>query len=46
VCNRFGSKDDIVEEFNKLEQDKGVKDYVQKFEELKSLISALNLYLP
>jgi hypothetical protein len=33
ICKRFGSRDDIVEDFNKLIQDKGVKDHVEKFEE-------------
>lgn len=42
ICKRFGGKDDIVEEFNKLVQDKSMDDYVEKFEELKSLMSALN----
>jgi hypothetical protein len=33
ICKRFGSRDDIVEEFNKLIQDNGVKDHMEKFEE-------------
>lgn len=32
-----------MEEFNKLAQDKSVDEYVERFEELKSLINALNL---
>jgi len=31
-----------VEEFNKLIQDKSVDDYIERFEELRSLMSALN----
>ena len=39
---RFGNKEDVIEEFNKLEQEKGVNEYVERFEELKSLMCALN----
>ena len=39
---RFGSREDSVEEFNKLTQEKSVDDYIERFEELKSLMSALN----
>ena len=31
-----------MEEFNKLIQDKSVDDYIERFEELRSLMSALN----
>jgi len=40
ICMRLGSGKD--EEFNKLVQDKGVKEYAERFEELKSLMNALN----
>jgi hypothetical protein len=43
---RFGSKEDVVEEFNRLVQDKIMKEYVEKFEELKSLMNALDPSLP
>ena len=46
LCRRFGSKEDIVEEFNKLTQDGNMDDYIEKFEELRSLIGALNPLLP
>jgi len=46
MCNRFGSKDDIMEKFNKLVQKDSVDEYVKKFEELKSLMHALNSSLP
>ena len=42
LCRRFGSREDSVEEFNKLNQDKSVDDYIERFEELRSLMSALN----
>lgn len=42
---RFGNRKDIVEEFNKLVQDKYVKEYVKRFEELKWLVNALKLSL-
>ena len=37
ICKRFNNKDDIMKEFNKLVQERIVEDYVEKFEELKSL---------
>lgn len=46
ICKRFDSRDDIIEEFNKLEQDKGVEDYIEKFEKLKYLMSTRNSSLP
>ena len=46
ICRRFGNKKDVVEEFNKLLQDRGVKEYVERFEELKSLMNSLNPSLP
>ena len=46
LCRRFGSKDDIVEEFNKLIQDGNMDEYIERFEELRSLIGALNPLLP
>jgi hypothetical protein len=36
----------VVEEFNKLEQEKSVKEYVDKLEKIKSLMSVLNSSLP
>jgi len=39
---RFGSREDVVKELNKLMQDKNM----EKFLELKSLMNALNLTLP
>jgi hypothetical protein len=42
LCRQFGSREDSVEEFNKLIQDKSVDDYIERFEELRSLMSALN----
>ena len=42
LCRRFGSREDSVEEFNKLIQDKSVDDYIERFEELRSVMSALN----
>lgn len=45
ICVRFGSRDDIVKKFNKLVQERNVDDDVEKFEELKSLMSVLNLSL-
>ena len=46
VCNRFGNKDDVVEEFNKLVHESSVNEYVKKFEELKSFMHDLNSLLP
>lgn len=43
---RFGSKEDVVKELNKLMQDKNMEKYVEKILELKSLMNALNLTLP
>lgn len=45
ICNRFGNKANIVEEFNKLTQEGGIEEYIERFEELKSLIHSLNLLL-
>jgi len=42
VCNRFGNKDDVVEQFNKIVHESSVNEYVKKFEELKSIMHALN----
>lgn len=42
ICIRVGNKEDMVEEFNKLTQQKGLKEYIEKFEELKSLIPVKN----
>jgi hypothetical protein len=42
ICSRFGNRDDIVEEFNKLTQEGGMEEYVERFEELKSLMHSLN----
>lgn len=39
---RFGATEDVVYEFNKLSQEKEIKDYIQKFEELRSLMTAMN----
>jgi hypothetical protein len=39
---RFGNKKDMVEEFNKLVLDKGLKKYMERFEMFKSLMNALN----
>jgi type II secretory pathway component PulJ len=36
----------VVEEFNKLAQNKSVNEHVERFEELKSLMNALNRSLP
>jgi hypothetical protein len=36
----------VAEEFNKLEQEKGVEKYVERFEEFKSLMNTFNPYLP
>ena len=40
LCKRFTDNicKDIVEEFNKLQQEDSVKEYQEKFEELKPLI--------
>jgi hypothetical protein len=46
ICNQFGSRDDIVEEFNKLTQEGGMEEYVERFKELKSLMYSLNPLLP
>jgi hypothetical protein len=42
LCKRFGNREDSVEEFNKLIQDRSVDDYIERFEELRSLMNALN----
>jgi hypothetical protein len=36
----------VVEEFNKLTQEKSMEEYVERFEELKYLMSILNPSLP
>ena len=46
ICSRFGNRTDIVEEFNKLMQEGDVDEYVERFEELKSLMHSLNSLLP
>jgi hypothetical protein len=46
LCRRFGSQDDIVKEFNKLIQDGNMDEYIEKFEEMRSLMGALNPLLP
>ena len=46
ICMIFGNKEKAVEEFNKLTQQKGIKEYIEKFEELKSLMIVKNLTLP
>ena len=43
LCMRFGSHSDVVEEFNKLEQEKGTDEYIER---LKSLMKTLNPMLP
>jgi hypothetical protein len=42
----FDDRDDIMKEFNKLVQEGCVDEYVEKFEELKSLMHVLNPLLP
>ena len=42
----FGSKKDVVEEFNRLVQDKIVEECMEKFEELKSLMNVFDPSLP
>lgn len=37
--------EDVVEEFNKLQQEGTVEEYVEKFEELRVLMAAANPYL-
>jgi hypothetical protein len=39
---RFDNKEDVVEEFNKLAQNKNMEEHVKKFKELKDLMNALN----
>ena len=46
ICSRFGNRVDIVEEFNKLTHEGGIEEYVERFEELKSLMHSLNSLLP
>ena len=46
LCIRFGNREDVVEEFIKLAQNKSVNEHVERFEELKSLMNALNRSLP
>ena len=43
-CKRFNDQNcrDVVEEFNKLQQEGNVEDYQEKFEELKSLMMIKN----
>jgi hypothetical protein len=45
ICSWFGNKANIVEEFNKLAQEGGIEEYVERFEELKSLMHSLNSLL-
>jgi hypothetical protein len=33
VCKKFGSREDVVEEFNKLVYKGGVNKYVERFED-------------
>lgn len=42
LCMRFDNKEDVVEEFNKLAQNKNMEEHVKKFKELKDLMNALN----
>jgi len=35
----------MVEEFNKLTHEKGMEEYVERFEELKYLMRTLNKYI-
>lgn len=44
LCRRFGDKgfQDVVEEFNKLQQESNVESYQEKFEELKTLMLIRN----
>ena len=48
VCARFGDElgSHVVEEFNKLKQTGPIEDYLEKFEELKSLMLIKNPSLP
>jgi hypothetical protein len=46
VCKMFDDRDDIMKEFNKLVQEGCVDEYVEKFEELKSLMHVLHPLLP
>ena len=46
ICSRFGSREDVVEEFNKLKQENGMEEYVERFEDLKSLMHSLSPILP
>lgn len=46
VCKMFDDRDDIMKEFNKLVHEGCVDEYVEKFEELKSLMHVLNPLLP
>ena len=45
LCMRFDNKEDVVEEFNKLAQNKNMEEHVKKFKELKDLMNALNIPL-
>jgi hypothetical protein len=38
ICSKFGNEADIVEKFNNIIQESDVDEYVERFEELKSLI--------
>jgi len=38
ICSRFGNRADIVEKFNNLIQEGDADEYMDRFEELKSLI--------
>ena len=48
VCARFRDElgSQVVEEFNKLTQTGSIDDYLEKFEELKSLLQIRNPLLP
>jgi len=45
LCMWFGNMKDVVEKFNKLVQEKEVEEYVDRFDELKSLMCALNPFI-
>lgn len=45
ICMRFDGGKDLVE-FNKLAQDRRVKEYIERFKEITSLMTVLNPTLP
>lgn len=45
LCIRFGDREDVVEELNKLTQDKGVDEYIERYKKLKYWMNALNPFL-